>query len=354
MKGYKGLRIGEGGVLYCQPGKNKFIFRVGETYSVDGEIEYCQNGFHFCKYLHEVFEYYSLSSSHAFAEVEVKEKNIKKDHNIEGKLVCSEITIKKILTEEEIKKILKLEGKKFNHLNIGISKEEFSYKSANVINGFWVNKGRNILECHNIIKSDNIMYSENVRHSNNVVQSCCVTDSHNVNKSLFIYSGDNINKSAVIKSSEEVFYSGFVIYSEYINMSYFIDNSNFILASAFLYDCSNMSNSLFCSGIKNKEGYFFNKKINPKKLENIMYNVNSLIEDYGAKVRRVLSKRYEPYKFDFEFFYGQEFLDLFHLVPHRVIAYLKDINDIEGFNLRDDNEEGRKNLAMLKDMRYII
>lgn len=354
MKGYKGLTIGEGGILYCRPGKNKFIFRVGETYSVDGEIEYCQNGFHFCKYLHEVFEYYPLSSSNAFAEVEVKEKNIKKDHNIEGKLVCSEITIKKILTKEQIKKILKLEGKKFNHLNIGISKEEFSYKSANVINGFWVNKGRNILECRNIIGANNIMYSENISHSTNVERSYCASASRNIIKSLFIYNGDNINRSAVIKSSEEVFCSSFVIHSEYINRSHFIDTSKFILDSAFLYNCSNMSNSLFCSGIKNKEGYFFNKKINPKKLENIMYNVNSLIEDYGAKVRRVLSKRYEPYKFDFNYFYEQEFLDLFHIIPHRVFAYLKDINDIEGFNLRDDNNIGRKNLAMLENMKYII
>lgn len=354
MKGYKGLRIGEGGILYCWPGKNKFIFRVGETYSVDGEIEYCQNGFHFCKYLHEVFEYYPLSSSNAFAEVEVKEENIKKNRNIKGKLVCSEITIKKILTEEQIKKILKIEGKKFKHLNIGISKEEFSYKSCNVVNGFWVNKGRNILDCYNIFKSDNIMYSENISNSTNVEQSYSVLVSHNVNKSLFIYNGDNINRSSVIKSSEEVFCSDFIIHSSYINRSYFINNSNFILDSAFLFDCSNMRNSLFCSGMKNKEGYFFNKKINPKKLENIMYNVNSLIEDYRATVKRVLSKRYEHHKFDFEFFYGREFLDLFYMIPHRILTYLKDINDIEGFNLRDDNNIGRKNLAMLKNMKYII
>lgn len=353
MRGYKGLTIGEGGILYCRPGKNKFIFRVGETYFVDGEIEYCQNGFHFCKYLHEVFEYYSLSSSHAFAEVEVKEKNIKKDW-IKGKLVCSEITIKKILTEEQIKKILKIESEKFKHLNIGISKEEFSYKSRNVVNGFYVNKGRNILECHNIIDGDNIMYSENISDSTNVEQSYCVQNSHNINKSLFIYNGDNIERSSIIMSSEEVSHSGCVKHSEDINRSYFIDSSKTISNSAFLSDCRNMNASLFCSGIKNKESYFFNKKINPKKLENIIYNVNGLIEDYGTKVKKVLSKRYDPYRFNFEYFYGQEFLDLFFIIPHKVLAYLKDINDIEGFNLRDDNNIGRKNLAMLKGMRYII
>lgn len=354
MKGYKGLTIGEGGILYCRPGKNKFIFRVGETYSVEGEIRYCENGFHFCKYLHEVFEYYPLSSSNAFAEVEVKEKNIKEDRYIKDKLVCSEITIKKILTEEQIKKILKIEGKKFKHLNIGISKEEFSYKSCNVVNGFYIDRGRNILDCHNIYEADNILSSENIRYSINVKQSYCVETSHNINNGLFIHNGDNINRSAVIKSSEEVSYSNFVIHSEDINRSYFIDSSKTISNSAFLFDCRNMNSSLFCSGIKNKESYFFNKKINPNKLKNIMYNLTILIEDYGVKVKRFLLKRYQPYKFNFEFLADKEFLDLFYMVPHRILTYLKDINDIEGFNLRDDNNIGRKNLAMLKNMKYII
>ena len=50
MKGYKGFNKD----LTCRD----FKFEVGKTYEIDGELEICGNGFHFCENPFDVFNYY--------------------------------------------------------------------------------------------------------------------------------------------------------------------------------------------------------------------------------------------------------------------------------------------------------
>ena len=47
-----------------------FQYKVGETYTHDGEIGVCESGFHFCRRAADCFNYYSFDSRNKVAEVE--------------------------------------------------------------------------------------------------------------------------------------------------------------------------------------------------------------------------------------------------------------------------------------------
>ena len=61
MKGYKGFDR----ELKCR----NMQFEVGKEFSVDGRLELCENGLHFCKFPLDVVKYYDFNDSR-FAEVE--------------------------------------------------------------------------------------------------------------------------------------------------------------------------------------------------------------------------------------------------------------------------------------------
>lgn len=47
-----------------------FQYKVGGTYKLDGDLEICKRGFHFCKKANNCFNYYSFDSRNRVAEVE--------------------------------------------------------------------------------------------------------------------------------------------------------------------------------------------------------------------------------------------------------------------------------------------
>ena len=47
-----------------------FQYRVGETYTHEGDIDACKSGFHFCRRAADCFNYYSFDSRNKVAEVE--------------------------------------------------------------------------------------------------------------------------------------------------------------------------------------------------------------------------------------------------------------------------------------------
>ena len=51
MKGYKGFDKD----LNCR----EFQFEVGKTYKIEGKIELCERGFHYCKELIDVMNFYN-------------------------------------------------------------------------------------------------------------------------------------------------------------------------------------------------------------------------------------------------------------------------------------------------------
>lgn len=61
VKGYKGMHTD----MTCLG----MQYEIGKTYQIDGDIEICRNGLHFCKNLKDVFNYYQRDGSRFF-EVE--------------------------------------------------------------------------------------------------------------------------------------------------------------------------------------------------------------------------------------------------------------------------------------------
>ena len=89
VKGYKGMDAN----MKCRG----MQYKVGKTYHAEGTVIMCVNGFHFCRRLTDVFEFYDNENGNRFFEVEADE--VYKDKK---KSVASEIRIIKELTEEEV------------------------------------------------------------------------------------------------------------------------------------------------------------------------------------------------------------------------------------------------------------
>ena len=97
MKGYKGMNAN----MQCRG----MQFEVGKSYHVDGEIEPCQNGLHFCEKLSDVFDYYDRDRNRFF-EIEAS-GDIKTEDN---KKAASDIRIVKELSDVEINRTVYGDG----------------------------------------------------------------------------------------------------------------------------------------------------------------------------------------------------------------------------------------------------
>ena len=89
VKGYKGFNRD----LTCRD----FQYEIGKTYEYDGDIELCRQGFHFCRELRNVHDFYDLKQSRIceiVADGKVEDDGIKS--------VCSRISIVRELSREEI------------------------------------------------------------------------------------------------------------------------------------------------------------------------------------------------------------------------------------------------------------
>ena len=89
VKGYKGFNQD----LTCRG----FQYEIGKKYKYNGEIELCSSGFHFCRKLQDVHQFYDLKTSR-ICEIEADGKI--EDDGI--KSVCSRISIVRELSREEI------------------------------------------------------------------------------------------------------------------------------------------------------------------------------------------------------------------------------------------------------------
>lgn len=85
-----------------------FQYNVGEIYNLDGELKICENGFHYCKRIIDIDNYYDLQDSR-ICEVEIVGKEFT-DHY--GKFVTDKIKIVRELSKKEINKYFKDNWKK--------------------------------------------------------------------------------------------------------------------------------------------------------------------------------------------------------------------------------------------------
>ena len=80
---------------------NNFQYEVGKTYTITAnEIELCKSGFHFCLVPIDVLKYYKKNENNKFAVIKAT-GNIVHDYD---KSVCSQITIEKLITLDELHK----------------------------------------------------------------------------------------------------------------------------------------------------------------------------------------------------------------------------------------------------------
>ena len=89
VKGFKGFNQD----LTCRG----FQYEIGKTYEYDGDIELCRQGFHFCRELRNVHDFYDLKQSRIceiVADGKIEDDGIKS--------VCSRISIVRELSREEI------------------------------------------------------------------------------------------------------------------------------------------------------------------------------------------------------------------------------------------------------------
>ena len=80
MKGYKATDLN----MRCRG----MQYEVGGVYHVDGEIEPCKNGLHFCEHMKDVFNYYGRDNSRVF---EVEASGVIKNYG--DKFVTSDLKI---------------------------------------------------------------------------------------------------------------------------------------------------------------------------------------------------------------------------------------------------------------------
>jgi len=102
------------------------LYEVGQTYTLDGEMEICKRGFHFCEDLYTVFFYYPENKNIKVFKVEA----LGNTETVYGKSVTDKI---KILEELNLSNMVveKNGYKKYFDNNCNLIKEEYSY-------GYWV------------------------------------------------------------------------------------------------------------------------------------------------------------------------------------------------------------------------
>ena len=98
---YKAFKI-KGDKLFCR----KKEYREGVKHSVQGELELCANGIHYCTNLFDIFNYYygEIDKDIAIYEIEVGDKVLKND--IDSKCCTNSCLLKKRLYREDIIRIL--------------------------------------------------------------------------------------------------------------------------------------------------------------------------------------------------------------------------------------------------------
>ena len=93
--GYKGFNVNDNGQLYCRD----TIFEVGKIYTLKGDPIICKHGFHYCRNLNDIDQYYNLRSS-VICEVEILGKTV---YDTDGRKSCTnKIKITKTLTKEQV------------------------------------------------------------------------------------------------------------------------------------------------------------------------------------------------------------------------------------------------------------
>lgn len=98
MKAYKGFHRHEDGTLWCRD----FQYEVGKTYKFKGTPILCVQGFHACHEPWQCWAFYPNNGENVYYEVECG-GTIIESKKVDGKFVCTEITLVKEIPSPENK-----------------------------------------------------------------------------------------------------------------------------------------------------------------------------------------------------------------------------------------------------------
>ena len=100
MKGYKALNND-----MCAIYGNGMQYELNKEYTLDGELEICKNGFHFCEDLIDVYKIYNDIKNTRVFEIDTMDGKV--IDNEANKKCSNKIKLMKELSKEEIRQILK-------------------------------------------------------------------------------------------------------------------------------------------------------------------------------------------------------------------------------------------------------
>jgi hypothetical protein len=116
-----------------------FKFQVGETYQIEGPIEICRKGFHFCLNAAHCFSYYGFDSKNIVCEVEALGEV--QTHSEDSKVCTDKIKIVRQLTWEEVLKVANQGKENTGHSNSGYrnsgDRNSGNWNSGNRNSGNW-------------------------------------------------------------------------------------------------------------------------------------------------------------------------------------------------------------------------
>ena len=109
MKGYKAFNITQNG-KQCRD----YNFGQKKIHEIEGKLEVCENGFHFCEKLEDVFDYYKFDKKTVVIhEIEVLGEVLKEDNkSVTNKLkIGRKLSNKELFNNEELQlKVVKKDG----------------------------------------------------------------------------------------------------------------------------------------------------------------------------------------------------------------------------------------------------
>ena len=125
MKGYKAFLSD----MTTKHGDNT-VYEVGKTYTVEGEVKICENGYHFCKKCVDVYDYYSKPCR-------ICEVNVTGAVQTQGnKSVGRKLKILRELTADEISSLCNSGNRNSGYYNSG-NRNSGDWNSGNRNSGDW-------------------------------------------------------------------------------------------------------------------------------------------------------------------------------------------------------------------------
>ena len=352
IKGYKAFRRDVKGDFFTEPASKRTYFKVGNTYSIEGKIEICRNGFHFCRKLKDIFDFYMFSKSIVYCEVEGIAEADEDILESSGKICARKIKIIKKLTFKQVLKILQKELEiKQQQDNFYCENIEAVSDSKYIIDSKAINKSKYIKDSYAVSKSSDInisnviSYSDTLNYSEVVKNGKAISNSKIINDSSFIYGSRIVDNGIFVYGSENVVYSKEIINSNCVRFSNYIKSSNNIEKSYYIIDsllinksryiscCNNIRNCFFCYGLRDSSFHVFNKKVSEKrkfeieeKLSNILISNNWNLNFTNRFKLMEVKDSSKIALFDFQYYNLDKHFKNF---PKEAIKYLKSLPEFD-------------------------